>query len=36
MALSGGTNKRLYVVIITFLIVMIAVLAWFSIKDPVL
>ena len=36
MALSGGTNKRLYVVIITFLIVMIAVIAWFSIKDPVL
>lgn len=34
MALSGDSNKRLYVVIISFLLVMIAILGWFCIKNP--
>ena len=34
MALSGNTNKRLYVVIISFLLIMIAILGWLCIKNP--
>ena len=36
MALSGNTNKRLYVVIISFLLIMIAILGWLCIKNPAL
>ncbi|MDE6527760.1 MAG: protein kinase [Muribaculaceae bacterium] len=36
MALSGTTNKRLYVVIISFLLIMIAILGWLCIKNPAL
>lgn len=36
MALSGDSNKRLYIVIISFLVVMIAILGWLCIKHPAL
>lgn len=36
MALSGDSNKRLYIVIITFLVIMTAILGWLCIKNPAL
>lgn len=34
MALAGNTNKPLYIIIITFLTVMVLILGWFTVKHP--
>lgn len=36
MAIAGNSNKRLYIVIISFLVVMTAILGWFAVADPAL
>jgi len=36
MALGGNSNRRLYIVIITFLLIMTLILGWLCIKNPVL
>ena len=36
MAIAGNSNKRLYIVIISFLVVMTAILGWFAVVDPAL
>lgn len=36
MAIAGNSNKRLYIVVITFLLVMTAVLGWLCVKNPAL
>ncbi len=34
MAIAGNSNKRLYIVIITFLLIMTAILGWLCVKNP--
>ncbi len=36
MAIAGNSNKRLYIVIITFLLIMTAILGWLCVKNPAL